>query len=186
MVSDNKQNMTLVFNGSPKNGISKRICNSLEEKYGNINVINAYDYNIKACVDCSYCATHACKCVFKDMDDLYDLIAKASNIIIVSPVHVGSVSAPLLAIFSRLQIYFANKFILKREFPFPKKHGFGIAVSGHDWPMQKEGLEVVFKHALLEMNASFDNYTYLTNSDEEKSFDEHLQGFYEEIDKYVD
>ncbi len=178
-------NYTLVFNGSPKVGISKQICDMLLEKYQNIKVIDAYKHNVKACTDCGYCSRHVCKCVFKDMDDIYKLVADASNIIFVSPVHVASVSAPLLAMFSRMQIYFANKFVHKNDFPFSRKQGFAIAVSGKNWPGQKAGVEVIYKHAFLEMNANFNYYCYLTNSDDIKDFDGQLSEFYKEIDKYV-
>lgn len=180
-----KYSKTLVFNGSPKNGVSKSITNNIEKKYKDVEVINAYDYNIKACIDCSYCSEHVCKCVFDDMNDIYEKIANANNIIVVSPVHVGSISAPLLSMFSRLQIYFANKFDHKNDFPFNKKHGFAIAVSGNDWVGQKDGMEVIFKHAFLEMNASFDYYCYLTNNDSNSDFDIDMNEFYREVDKYV-
>lgn len=188
---NNKENLfssafkTLVFNGSPKNGVSKKICDELVSNYSDVEVVNAYEYNIKACTDCGFCAKHACECIYKDMDEIYKLIEDAANIIIVTPVHVGSVSAPLLAMFSRLQIYFANKFFLKNDFPFSKKQGFAIAVSGKDWDGQRSGVKVVFKHALLEMNADFNYYTYLSNSDDKSDFESQLNGFYREVDKYV-
>lgn len=176
---------TLVFNGSPKNGISKSISEDLKSNYESVEVINAYDLNIKPCIDCGYCSKHICECVFDDMNVIYDKIANADNIIIISPVHVGSISAPLLAIFTRLQIYFANKFVHKLDFPFKKKHGFAIAVSGNNWPGQKDGLEVIFKHVFLEMNTSFDKYCYLTNNDKNMKYEDEMNEFYKEIDKYV-
>ncbi|MFV0425294.1 MAG: flavodoxin family protein [Bacilli bacterium] len=161
------------------------MCNELLEKYEDVDLINAYDYNIKACTDCGFCSKHACECIYCDMDEIYKLIEEAANIIIVSPIHVGSVSAPLLAMFSRLQIYFANKFILKNNYPFAKKQGFGIIVSGKDWDGQRSGAKVVLKHALLEMNANFNYYCYLTNTDSKGDYSSQLNGFYQEVDKYV-
>ncbi len=176
---------TLVFNGSPKKGTCSSICDDLKARLINVEVINCYDYNIKACIDCNYCIKNPCKCIFDDMNEIYTKISEANNIIFVSPVHVGSVSAPMLDIFSRLQTYFHNKFTLKNNFPFSRKHGFAVAVSGSDWQGQKESMETIYTHAFNEMNCSKDSYLYLTNSDNNSNYSYKLNQFYQEVSRYV-
>ncbi len=176
---------TLVFNGSPKDGISKSICRDLENRYVNIEVIDAYCKDVNSCIDCDYCVSNPLKCVFRDMDDIYEKVYNATNIIVVSPVHVGSISSPLHAIFSRMQVFYNNKFKLNNPFPFCRKNGFAISVSGTDWNSQKEAVNTVFKHSLAEMNAEFLFHLYLTNSDKVASYSNRLKNFYEEVDKYV-
>lgn len=186
--SENVYNLayyTLVFNGSPKDGISKSICKELVERYQNVEVIDAYSKIVKPCIDCNYCIDNPLKCVFDDMNDIYEKITIASNIIIVSPVHVGSVSSPLHAMLSRLQIYFNNKFMLNNDFPFGRKNGFAISVSGSDWGNQRIALDTIFKHSFAEMNCEMHTHLYLTNSDRVKDYSNRLKRFYVEVDKYV-
>ncbi len=176
---------TLVFNGSPKNGMSKSICNELEERYVNVEVIDAYSPLIKACIDCDVCINNPLKCVYDDMDEIYKKVYQATNIIIVTPVHVGGISAPLHAIFSRMQVFYNYKFRLNNPFPFCRKNGFAISVSGTDWGNQRIAVDTIFKHSLAEMNSDYLYHLYLTNSDNVTSYSHRLKNFYEEVDKYV-
>lgn len=173
----------LVINGSPTNGKCKKICDDIDNKYSNVTIIDAFNYNINSCIDCKYCSKNKCECCFDDMNDIYSLIERATNIVVVSPIYVGSVTPPLLAIFSRLQIYFANKFFLKNKFDFPQKQGFAIVVCGNDWEGQKDGVEVVMRHALYEMNANFNYYSYIPNNDNNGHYK--LTLFYKELSKYA-
>lgn len=175
----------LVFNGSPKDGNCLKICNELEKLYYNVEVINAYEHLVTPCIDCTYCSKYSCKCTFNDMDDIYRKIEDSNIIVIVSPVHIASVSSPLLAIFSRLQIYYSQKFIIKEPFKFSKKKGFAIAVAGQDWDNQKLSMETIFKHALYEMNSNLEKFLYLCNSDSRISYTNDLQDLYKEMDNYA-
>ncbi len=177
--------ITLVFNGSPKSGTSKSICDMIDAKYQNVVIVNAYEVNVKPCIACDYCFKNPCKCVFSDMDEIYDLIAKAEVIIAVSPIHVGSISAPLLAIFTRLQIYYTNKFLLGSEFPFLRKKGYAIAVSGTDWGMQEQAALTIYKHSFYEMNCDLLQYLYLTNSDQCDDYSMQLSKLFKELDNHV-
>lgn len=176
---------TLVFNGSPKKGVSYNICKTILNKYASVEVINAYDIAARPCIDCNYCVKNPLKCIYRDLDELYQKIMLASTIIIVSPVHVGGVSSPLHAIFSRMQVFFNYKFVLKKQFDFKKKHGFAISVSGSDWNGQEDSLNTIFKHALAEMNCHYLKHMYLTNTDTTTTYGTKLEEFYLEVDKYA-
>ncbi|MFW6312128.1 MAG: flavodoxin family protein, partial [Nanoarchaeota archaeon] len=80
----------------------------IEELSGDIEVINAYEENISPCIDCRYCWKNR-GCSIKDnMQDIYNKIDEADNIIIASPVYFHTVPGPLKIIIDRCQVYWAG------------------------------------------------------------------------------
>ncbi|MFW5891463.1 MAG: flavodoxin family protein [bacterium] len=80
---------TLIFFGSArKKGNTRSMLDFfIEELSGDIEVINAYEENISPCIDCRYCWKNR-GCSIKDnMQDIYNKIDEADNIIIASPVY---------------------------------------------------------------------------------------------------
>ena len=104
---------TLIFNGSPRpKGDTASLLRLLTPRLtGEVTVLDAYGSQISPCIDCRHCWT-AADCVLQDgMQTVYDELQRCDNVLIASPLHYAQLTAPLLGIGSRLQIYFcAGKF----------------------------------------------------------------------------
>lgn len=130
---------TLILNGSPrKNGdTSVLIEEFLKSLEGDYKIINAYDCNIAACIDCRYCWKNE-GCSIKDgMQEVYSYIQDCDNILIASPIFFTEISGQLLAVASRLQTYFCAKYF-RKEIPIKKsKKGGIILAAGGNGKMDK-------------------------------------------------
>ena len=144
---------TLILNGSPrKKGdtafLQQEFLAHLKGEYG---VIHAYDGNIRPCIDCRYCWKNPGCSIQDGMQELYEQIQEADNILIASPIFFSEISGPLLSVTSRLQTYFCGR-VFRKEKPVPKaKKGGILLIQGGDRPMDK-GLDTV-RELLAEMNA---------------------------------
>lgn len=129
---------TLILNGSPrKNGDTINLINNfINNLHGEYKIINAYECNIKPCIDCRYCYENF-GCSQKDeMQDVYNYIQECDNILVASPLYFSELTGPLLGITSRLQTYFCARFF-RREIPIEKeKTGGVILVGGGDGNIQ--------------------------------------------------
>lgn len=147
---------TLIINGSPrKNGDTMTLVNEMI-KYleGEVRIINAYYDDIKPCVDCRYC-WHNKRCAIDDeMQEVYKLIYEADNIILASPIYFSELTGQLLSFASRLQLFYASKFIRKdREFRLKNKNGVLVLAGGGG---ETKGVECAGKTADIifkQMNA---------------------------------
>lgn len=144
---------TLILNGSPR---KKGDTAFLQQEFltyleGDHRIIHAYEADIRPCIDCRYCWKNQGCSIQDGMQELYEEIQEADNILIASPIFFSEVSGPLLSVGSRLQTYFCAR-VFRREKPVPKaKKGGIILVQGGDRPMEK-GLDTV-RELLEEMNA---------------------------------
>jgi len=130
---------TLIFNGSPrKNGDTMALINELT-KYlkGEYKIIEAYDCNIKPCIDCRYCWKNEGCSINDEMQDVYNYIKECDNILIASPLYFSELSGQLLAITSRLQTFYCAKFFRKMDPIEKKKKGGVIIVGGGDGKIEK-------------------------------------------------
>lgn len=81
--------------------------------------------NIGFCQHCDYCLRHK-ECRIKDdMQELYELLEKATGIIIATPVYNGGVSAQIKAVMDRCRALVARDYNF-----FRGKVGMAIAVGG--------------------------------------------------------
>ncbi|HEX3075800.1 MAG TPA: flavodoxin family protein [Lachnospiraceae bacterium] len=122
---------TLIFNGSPrKNGDTfSLIKDLLEQIEGEFHIVNAYDCDIKPCIDCRYCWNKD-GCSQKDgMQEVYQWIQDSDNIVIATPIYFSQPTGQLLAIMSRLQTYFCAKYI-RKEIPVAKSKKGGVILVG--------------------------------------------------------
>lgn len=125
---------TLIFNGSPrKNGDTMTFINELIKHLdGEHKIINAYYCNIMPCMDCRYCWENRGCCHNDEMQGVYDYIQECDNILIASPIYFSQLTGQLLAITSRLQMYFSARYF-RKEVPIVKsKKGGVILVGGGD------------------------------------------------------
>lgn len=147
---------TLIINGSPrKNGDTMTLVNEMI-KYleGEVKIINTYYENISPCVDCRYC-WHNSGCAIDDaMQGIYKLINETDNIVLASPIYFSELTGQLLSFASRLQLFYASKYIRKdKEFKLKDKNGVLIIAGGGG---DTKGIECAGKTADIifkQMNA---------------------------------
>jgi len=157
-----------IFKGSPNklgftNKLVERFKNEIDAE---IVEFDAYRMKISACVDCKYCDKVYNDCCIKDdMAEVYKQIKDCDAILVASPIHVASVTAPLLAIFSRFQIYFATKFIHKKGIPLKPKKGYLFLTSGQKWEGHQKSVETIVKTSFLELNTKLREVIALSGTD---------------------
>ncbi|MCC8180818.1 MAG: flavodoxin family protein [Planctomycetes bacterium] len=122
---------TLLINGSPHHdGQTMRLASEvLAALPGSKKCIHLYDRPVAACTDCGACR-HSPLCPIPDpMPEYRELLEQADIILLASPLHFVSLSAPMIAFLSRLQPYWRA---LTRGAPLlaEKKRAGGLAVSG--------------------------------------------------------
>lgn len=97
----------VVLNGSPHprgNGmtVAAVITSALG---GEARVVHLYEKTIAPCRACAPCRGDDCRHAADDMPDVLRALAEADCIVLASPLHFTSLSAPLVACISRLQLF---------------------------------------------------------------------------------
>lgn len=130
---------TLIFNGSPrKNGDTMTLVNEfIKHLDGEFKIINAYNCNIKPCIDCRYCWKNNGCTQNDEMQEVYKYIQECDNILIASPLYFSELTGQLLAIMSRLQTYWCARFFRNVNPINKKKKGSIFLVGGGDGSMKK-------------------------------------------------
>ena len=147
---------TLIINGSPrKNGDTMTLVNEMI-KYleGEVKIINTYYDNISPCVDCRYCWNNNRCAIDDEMQEVYKFINEADNIVLASPIYFSELTGQLLSFASRLQLFYASKYIRKdKEFKLKNKRGVLVLAGGGG---DTKGIECAGKTAEIifkQMNA---------------------------------
>ncbi|HZK27988.1 MAG TPA: flavodoxin family protein [Thermoclostridium sp.] len=125
---------TLIFSGTPrKNGDTMALVNQfINHLSGEYKIIDAYNCNIKPCIDCRFCWKNSGCSINDDMREVDSYIQRCDNILIASPIYFSELTGQLLAIASRLQTYFCARYFRKED-PIKKvKKGGVIIVGGGD------------------------------------------------------
>lgn len=104
---------------------------------GDYKVVNAYDCNISACLDCRYCWKNRGCAIDDEMQEIYHYIQKCDNILIASPIYFSELTGKLLDVGSRLQTYFCARFFRKEEPIAKPKKGAVVLVGGGDGHIEK-------------------------------------------------
>ena len=158
---------TLILNGSPRrNGDTVSLLNILKKNlHGEIKVVDAYYCNVAPCIDCRYCwKTKAC--VIKDgMQDIYQKIEEADNILLASPMYFHSITGRMKALIDRFQVYWAGH--VRGDMPEkPLRKGAILMVGGAPaFENQFLGGELVLKNLLNDLSAQCLGQVCLPNSD---------------------
>ncbi len=143
---------TLILQGSPRrNGDCMMLVNEfLRHLEGEYRLLDAYYCDIRACIDCRYCRKNP-GCSIKDgMQEIYEYIQNADNILIASPLNFAELTGPLLSVASRLQTFYcAEAFRNEKPVEKPKRGGI-ILVGGGDGKV--EGAVRTAKLILHHMN----------------------------------
>lgn len=122
---------TLILNGSPrKAGDTVSLVNKvIENLNGEYKIINAYDCDISACIDCRYCEKNT-GCSIKDgMQEVYEYIQECDNVLIASPMHFMELTGRLLSVASRFQTYYYALYY-RHEKPIEKKKKGAVIIVG--------------------------------------------------------
>lgn len=156
---------TLIINGSPiKNGNTSFLVNELKRNLkGEIAEISAYCDGIAPCIACDYCRQNSQCSIHDKMDVIY--ADDFDNVVIASPVHMSNLTAPLVSISSRLQVYYNSKRFLNNKINPRKKDGILILTGGGDGRADCAiaAAEVMFK--LLNAAHPAQNNVFSLNTD---------------------
>lgn len=122
---------TLIFNGSPrKNGntaaMVQELCRHLQGEY---KIVNAYSCKVSPCIDCRYCWKHPNCCIHDEWDQIDQYIRECDNVVLASPIYFSSLTGPLLAVLSRVQLYFSSRIFRKEKLLTEPKRG-GLILTG--------------------------------------------------------
>lgn len=118
---------TLIINGSPrKEGETAALLRAYRSGLsGEVTELNTFALAIPPCTDCRACRSLK-RCVKNDgMGEVESLLAACDRVVIASPVWMGSLPAPLLALGSRLQW----RWYCKEELP-PKEGAVLLTAGG--------------------------------------------------------
>lgn len=161
--------MILVLNGSPNlDGNTTSVLNKiLEDSSDEVKIINAYQENITPCNDCKYC-NYKKGCSKDDkMQEIYHLLEQADTFILATPLYFATLSGPLVNLISRMQTYFAGKFVRNDENPKINK-GLLLVTAGGFWPTMFNGVNETFNIMKLLFNIDDTKEILITNCDEVK------------------
>lgn len=158
---------TLVIIGAARpNGNTRQMVDLLLDKLeGEKEIVDAYRTKVKSCKDCRYCwKTKAC--IIKDgMQEIYQKVEEADNIILASPMYFHSVTGKMKVMIDRFQVYWAG-FIRKDMPEKPLRKGAILMVGGApSFENQFLGGELVLKNLLKDLSAECVGEICLPNSD---------------------
>lgn len=160
---------TLVILGAArKNGHTRQMVDLfLQQLPGEKEIIDAYRTDIKPCADCRYC-WKVKECAIKDgMQDIYQKVEEADNIILASPMYFHSVTGRMKTLLDRFQVYWAGH--MRNDMPEkPLKKGAVLMVGGApSFKNQFLGGEIVLKNVLKDLSAECVGEVCLPNSDKD-------------------
>ncbi|MDR1533977.1 MAG: flavodoxin family protein [Planctomycetota bacterium] len=127
---------TLVLDGSPSPaGNSMRLALAMLEVIGGeADVIRLYEVSFSPCRNCGACAA-GYACVLKDgLDGWWKRLEEADFLLLVSPIHFSSLSAPLVAFISRLQPFWLARSRGVELLPVRPGRAALAAAGGSDYP----------------------------------------------------
>lgn len=159
---------TLIINGAArKNGHTAKMVQLFAETLGGeCEIIEAYRVeNIAPCKDCRYC-WHKKGCSIKDgMQEIYEKLEQADNIVLASPMYFHSVTGMMKTLIDRFQVYWAGH--VRGDMPEqPVRKGAILMVGGApSFPNQFLGGELVLKNLLNDLSAECLGEVCLPNSD---------------------
>lgn len=159
---------TLVFYGSPKtNSHTRHLLNAmLDELEGEVQIVDCYHMDISPCKDCGYCLKKKGCSIKDEMIPLYDAIEDCDAVIIATPMHFGIMSAPMYTVFTRLQSYWAGRFIRNDEKKGTgRKYGALLVTAGNRWMNMELLIEGVSRFAFDHMQAECIGAVYAKKTD---------------------
>lgn len=135
----------LVLNGSPRpRGNTARLIGAVLERVdGGGEVVDVHRARIAPCIGCGRCDDGS-DCVFPDdMPAVREKIAAAPGILVASPIYFSSLTAPLIALFSRLQPDWRAWIRAGKPAPSPSRRGGVALAAGSSHPRMFEPARAV-------------------------------------------
>lgn len=158
---------TLIFFGAARpKGHTKQMVDVLVDNLdGEVEIIDAYRTPVAPCKDCRYC-WHKKGCSIKDeMQEIYNKIEEADNIVFASPIYFHSITGPLKTMVDRLQVYWASH--VRNDKPEEMLRKGGMILVGGAPPFENQflGGEIVLKNVFNDLNTENLGIVTLDNSD---------------------
>lgn len=90
------------------------------------------DLTVRPCQACGGCHRTGSCVVHDDMQEIYELVKRASAVVLASPIHFGGLAAQAKTAIDRFQCFWAAKYLLGRPWidPAERRQGFLLAVGG--------------------------------------------------------
>lgn len=127
--------LTVILNGSPHaRGDTAQLIAALRSQLpGQVEEVRAYSPDIAPCNDCRWCRTHT-GCARRDgMQRVYELLERADNVVVASPVYYSELTGRLLDLMSRLQTYYSRTRFMGASSPLDRpRHGAILLAGGGD------------------------------------------------------
>ena len=123
---------TLILNGSPRSGgdTSALIAALTRSLTGEVKLIDCYAAGIAPCTDCRYCREKPACAASDGMEEIYSYLTECDSVVIASPVHYGELSAGLLSVASRFQVYSSALIFRHEALPVSAKRGAVLLAQG--------------------------------------------------------
>ncbi|MEL7608695.1 MAG: flavodoxin family protein [Bacillota bacterium] len=99
----------IIFGGARKKGKTMQMVGHFLERVGTEQrMLDCYSLRISPCRDCRRCQTQNACAIHDDMQQYYQLIDEADNIVFAAPVYFYSTPGPMKVFIDRLQLYWAS------------------------------------------------------------------------------
>lgn len=150
----------LAITGSPrKNSYSTKLHNDFLDPFikngSKIDIINAYDIDVKPCTACGSCRDKSL-CIFDDsMTEIYQLIRDADIISISSPLYFSSFPGPLKCLIDRCQLLWEEN--RRNNIKVKARKGFFFCTAGSDYNDIFLSVLTGIKHFYNSINTSFNS-----------------------------
>ena len=159
----------LILNGSPRpRGDTQALIDAFLSGLSpddECRVVSCRD-KISPCLDCRYCHTHD-GCAIRDgMDEIYAYLAVCDVVVLASPVWFSALSGPALDLSSRLQTYFAAKYLRRESIAIKPKRGV-ILLCGGQAGTEKNAVESA-RIILSLVNVKKEDITVVTSMDTDR------------------
>lgn len=161
---------SLVLNGSPNaagNGahLAGLILDALD---GPFESVFLYERKIIPCRDCGVCAAGGNCPLVDDMAQILNTLFRSDVVLLVSPLHFTSLSAPLVAFISRLQPFWQAE---KAGWSFPlltgqRRRGGLVVTAGSEYPGMFEPARAVGAAAFKTLGIRFDGMVAAASTDQ--------------------
>lgn len=159
---------TLILTGSPrKKGHTMQmveyLCQHLSTDVEIVSLYNRTD--IRPCQDCRYCFTHGSCCIEDAMQEIYQKLEKADQIVFAAPVYFYNLPGSMKIVLDRLQVYWAAR-VRKEQWLKGKKGGMLLVGGAPEFPGQFEGTIQTIECMLDDLGAKCVGIVTMGGSDQ--------------------
>lgn len=163
----------IAFSGSPrKKGNSETllaaIARGIELEGGSVELIRICDLHIGPCVGCGGCDKTGCCVIDDDMQNIYEKVVSARNIILASPIYFYALSSQMKMFIDRMQALWAKKQLLIAQGKWQivsDKKGYFISVAATSGPKIFDGSKMCVQYAYDAMGFNYSGDFYVRGVD---------------------